>query len=529
MRAVRKLRLLVRSLVASSRVEAELDEELRYHLDRQIDLYRAEGMSYEDARFRALREFGGVDQRKEECRDARGLGLVETVAQDVRYAWRTLRRTPGFALLGILVMALGIGANTAIFTLLDQVLLRPLPVAHPDELVRLRWDGEFNGLVMSDDSHSYPFFRDIREHASVFSGVMCRFRVPLSVGRRDRTELVDGELVSGNYFDVLGVGPAVGRTFTDADNRVPGGHPLAVLSYDYWVTRFDADPGVVGQPLTIAGLPFTIVGVSQRGFDGVELGYSPKIRVPIAMKVQLTQGFFAEFFNLENRRAFWMQVFARLKPGVGREQAQASLQPLFKSILRQEMSAPGFENASARVKADFLRSTLALDPGGQGRSSLREDYDMPLRVLMAMVALMLLLACANLANLILERALARRKEIAVRLALGARPAHIVRQVLAESLLVSLAGAAAGVALATIIGEWLVAFVPNESVSSGAALAFDGSPNLRVLGFTLAVSVATGLLFGIAPALAARRTNLTSAMGREGRGVTGPHVRLRQAL
>ena len=206
-----------------------------------------------------------------------------------------------------------------------------------------------------------------------------------------------------------------------------------------------------------------------------------------------------------------------------------SLQPLFRSILRQEISGPGFEHTSARVKTDFLRSTLAVDPGSQGRSSVREDYATPLRVLMAMVGLILLLACANLANLILERALSRRKEIAVRLALGARPGHIFRQVLAESLLVSVAGAAAGLLLAVFVGEWLVAFVPNESLAPGTSLVFDASPNPRVLGFTLALSVATGLLFGILPAFAARQTGLASAIGSEGRGVTGRHMRLRQGL
>ena len=334
------------------------------------------GCRPDEARFRALREFGGVDQRKEECRDARGLGIAETVTQDMRYAWRTLRRTPGFALLGVLVMALGIGANTR-----DLHAARSSAAAAvarrriPERLVRLRWAGEFNAL---GDVRRQPAPIPSIETSAIgprCSAACCRrFRVPLSVGRRDRTELVDGELVSGNYFDVLGVGPAAGRVFNDRRRS------RARLSSDCRPQlrlldrlRSTRDPAVVGQPLTIAGLPFTIVGVSQRGFDGVELGYSPKIRVPMAMKVQLTQGFFAEFFNLENRRAFWTQAFARARaPGIDREQAQASLQPLFHSILERTMSrGPGFEQATAaRVKNDFLRSTLALDPGSQGRSSL---------------------------------------------------------------------------------------------------------------------------------------------------------------
>ncbi len=257
--------------------------------------------------------------------------------QEIRYALRQLRQSPGFTAAAVVSLALGIGANTAIFTLLDQLLLRDLPVPHPEQIVRLVWEGEHSSVSIGADSLSYPAYRDFRDGNQVFSGVLCRFRLPLSVASPGQTDLVDGELVSGNYFDVLGKSAALGRVFNPQDDRVPGGHPLAVLSYAYWNSRFHRDPNIAGRGITIDGLPLTIIGVAEKGFDGVELGYVPRIWIPVAMKSQMTQGYFSEFFNLENRRAFWLQVFGRLRPGVTPEQAQASLQPLFRSMLDVEL------------------------------------------------------------------------------------------------------------------------------------------------------------------------------------------------
>jgi putative ABC transport system permease protein len=247
-----------------------------------------------------------------------------TLWHDVRDAVRQLRRSPGFTAAAVLSLALGIGANTAIFTLLDQVLLRPLPVARPEQLVMLDWDGPKVGITMSDHSISYPACRDLRDRNTVFSDILCRYPLPLSVGAdahvgaggQNGTALIAGELVSGNYFDVLGVRPAVGRLFTPDDNRVPGGHPIAVLSYDYWVAQFNGDPSIVGRTLMVDGVPLTVIGVSQRGFDGVELGSSPKVRIPLMMKAQMTQGFFSQSVTIENRRVYWVHPIARLKPGI---------------------------------------------------------------------------------------------------------------------------------------------------------------------------------------------------------------------
>jgi predicted permease len=447
-----------------------------------------------------------------------------TIWQDLRYAVRQLCRSPGFTAAAVLSLALGIGANTAIFTFLDQVLLRPLPVQHPEQLALLSWgDGPTYGVNIGGDALSYPMYRDFRDGNKVFSDVMCRFRVTLSVGYRGQTERVDGELVSGNYFDLLGVGAALGRTFTPQDDRVPGGHPLTVLSYQYWVDRFHMDRGVLGQSIIVDGVPLTVIGVSQKGFDGVQLGISPKIRIPVAMKAQMTQGYFSDYFNLENRRAYWVNVFGRLKPGVTLRQAQASLQPMFHSILEMEVREKGFETASARTKQNFVRSTLDVLNGSQGRSSLT-DYETPLRVLMAIVGVVLLIACANVANLLLARAAGRRREIAVRLAVGASSWHVARQALAESSLLAFAGGASGLLLAMWMDQWLLGFIPAES-----PINLVTTPDLRILSFTLAVCLITGLLFGLAPALASRRVDLAPALKEDARTVAGGKRRFRRIL
>ena len=445
--------------------------------------------------------------------------------QHIRLASRQLRKSPGFTLAAIVSLALGIGANTAIFTLLDQVLLRPLPVSHPEQLVLLNWHGPHYAVNISGDSLSYPAYRDFRDRNQAFNGVICRFPVPLSLAYPGRTERLDGELVSGNYFDVLGVGAAAGRVFIPQDDRVPGGHPLAVLSFAYWNTRFHRDPKVVGTTITVDGLPLTIIGIAQGGFDGVEPGYSPRIWIPIAMKTQMTQGYFADYFNLENRRAFWLQVFARLRPGVSLQQAQASLQPLFQSILQTELQGKGFETSSAHDRKEFLKSSLQVLPASQGRASLREEYETPLRILMGIVAAVLIIACANVANLLLERAAGRRREIAVRMALGARIGHIVRQSLTESVLLAVLGGAAGLLLAVWTDAALVSFLSTGETPLGLAT----SPDLRILAFTLAVCLATGFLFGLAPVFAARRVDVASALKENARSVTAAHGWFRRAL
>ncbi|PYV07949.1 MAG: multidrug ABC transporter substrate-binding protein, partial [Acidobacteria bacterium] len=408
---------------------------------------------------------------------------------------------------------------------LDQILLRLLPVKNPDELVLLTWRGSHYGSNTGGNALSYPMYKDFRDRNQVFSGLMCRYGLELNLGYGGSTERVAGELVSGNYFEVLGVTPALGRTITPDDDRIPGGHPEAVLSYDFWVNRFGADPGILGKTLTIDGHGFTVIGVSQEGFDGIELGFSPKIRMPVAMKKDLTPGLWAELYNLENRRARWVNVFGRLKPGVTAARAKASLQPLFHSILEMEVKEKEFARATPYTKEQFLRSWMDVLLASRGRSFLRQQAAAPLRVLMAIVALVLVIACANVANLLVARAASRQKEVALRLAIGAGRGAIVRQLLAESLLLSLVGGAAGLALAVWADRSLIAAIP----AGEERLNISSTPDLRIFGFALAVSVLTGLIFGLAPALSASRIDLATALKEQAGTASGGPLRLRKVL
>jgi len=443
--------------------------------------------------------------------------------QDLRYALRALRKSPLFAWVAVLSLALGIGANTAIFTLIDQLLLQQLPVPHPEQLVLLTARGQHYGSNSGPNAISYLMYTDFRDHNQVFSGMFCRYGSTLSVSFEGRTELVSGEEVSGNYFPVLGVGAALGRVLNASDDLYQGAHPLAVLSYGYWKTRFGADPNIVGKKIVVNGYPLTVIGVSQAGFDGVQPGFSPQIRVPITMHDSLPKSPFPE---LSNRRRRFLQVFGRMKPGVTLEAAKAGLQPIFHQTLRMEVQMPAFAKASAYTKQQFLAMWMDTLPGSKGRSYLRDQFSKPLLALMGVVALVLLIACSNVANLLIARASARQKEIAVRLALGAGRGRLIRQLLQESLLLSIVGGAAGLWLAVGMDRALIAFLPSSTNS----LALTSAPDWRVLLFTLAISVATGAIFGMVPAWQATRPQLASTLkDQAGAVVGGTSVGLRKSL
>jgi predicted permease len=448
---------------------------------------------------------------------------MAAVLQDLRFAVRTLRKSPLFTSIAVFSLALGIGANTAIFSLVDQLILQLLPVEHPEQLVLLTRHGMNYGSNTGSNAISYPLYQDFRDKNQVFSGMFCKFAMTFSLGYEGRTELISGELVSGNYFPVLGVGAALGRVFTASDDLYQGGHPLAVLSYGFWKTRFNADPHVIGKRITLNGYPLTIVGVSRPGFDGVEVGYSPQVRIPMMMKKQLTPG---TSYDLNDRRGSFTQAFGRLKPGVTLQQAKAGLQPLYHQILEMEVKAPAFSRATEFTRRQFLRGWMDVLPASKGRSGLRSQFANPLWALMGITGLVLLIACSNVANLLIARATSRQKEVAVRLAIGAGRGRLIGQLLEESLLLSLTGGVAGLGLAVLMDKALVGFVPVGVLP----LAVSTTPDARVLAFTLLVSVATGIVFGLVPALQATRPELAGTLKDQAGSVAGgTSVGLRKAL
>jgi predicted permease len=425
---------------------------------------------------------------------------------DLRFALRAIRRSPLFTSVAILSLALGIGANTAIFTLMDQLMLRELPIKHPEQLVVLYQKGAHNGSNMGRWMHSYPIYRDFQQKAAPFSEVLCRRLLSTSVSVDNQTERVDAEMVSGNYFTMLGVKPAIGRLFnSQEDDRVYMGHPVVALSYEYWTNRFNRNPNVVGKKILVNNYPMTIVGVSAAGFSGLDPAVSPAIRVPILMKPALLPEW--DWVKVEDRRTRWVQVFARLKPGYTAKSARAPMQVLFHQIREYEATLPAAKDWSPYQRARFLEGTINIDPAATGYSDLRNSFSKALIVLMCMVGLVLLIACANVANLLIARAFARQKEIAVRLSIGASRGQLIRQLLVESLVLSFAGGAAGVVLAVAMTRGLLALVPSE----GSPLLIRAEPDVRILLFTLGLTFLTGLFFGLVPALRASRPDLWTTL------------------
>ena len=430
--------------------------------------------------------------------------------RDVKYAFRVFRKYPGFTTIVVLTLALGIGANTAIFSLMDQVMLRALPVRDPGELVLLDGPGPFRGRTFNDQTFSYPTYKDFRDRTEVFSGVIARFPMAMTIVWNGESERASGELVTGNYFEVLGVRPALGRVFNAADDRTPGAHQVAVLSYGFWARRFGSSPAVLNQTITVNGHPLTIVGVSAQGFNGLQVGGNTDVMVPMMMKAQMTP----TWNDLDNRRSRWVNVLARLKPGIAAEQAEVQMNVVYNQVKEQEIAE--YSNVSESFRKRFLEKHLEVLPGGRGLSDLRSQFSNALVVLMWMVGVVLLIACANVANLLLARTTSRQKEISLRLALGASRATIVRQQLVESSVLAAAGAAVGVMLAVWTGSFLLAALPGSA--SGRSLS--SAPDLRVLAFALGLAAATSLVFGIAPAIQATRHAAAAALKDEAGSVAG---------
>ncbi|HJY35311.1 MAG TPA: ABC transporter permease [Vicinamibacterales bacterium] len=446
---------------------------------------------------------------------------MHDLLSDARLALCGWRRAPGFTAIAIASIALGIGANTAIFTLVDQVLLRVLPVKAPHQLVQVTLDGNHYGNNWGDLSElSYPWYAALGDQP-VFDGVFGRFGYKINVGSAGHTEEARGEIVTGTYFPVLGVRPALGRLLSPDDDRQRLGHPVAVLSHAYWTSRFGADPSVVNRSILVNGQPYTVVGVAQPGFEGIELGRATDIFVPIAMKKQITPG----WDGLDERLWRWVRVFGRLKPGESMASAQAGLAAWTAAQVTTDLATTGFANAGASVRKEYERNRVVLEPAAQGHSNFRRELTTPLLVLMSIAAGVLVIACANVANLLLARAAGRQREMAMRLAIGASRAQLVRQLLIESLLLAGAGGLAGL-LISLAGAPLVL---GMLVPPDAPMPVSTLPDFRILGFAFVVSTLTGVVFGLAPAFQSTSLEVTSALKAESGSVLGGRARLRKAL
>ncbi len=451
---------------------------------------------------------------------------MHTLLQDVRYGLRMLAKNPGFTLIAILTLALGIGANTAIFSLLNQVLLLRLPVRHPEELVVLKSPGPMHGHVWSDgdasEIFSYPLYKGLAKNTTVFDGVIARYQFSASIASHGQTDRGSGELVTGNYFQVLGVQPAFGRVLSPADEDVQGAHPVLVLSHAYWERHFGSDAGVLNQTILVNNTEMTIVGVSQAGFSGIQVGQMPDIFVPMTMKGQMTP----IRNGLDDWNDSFLAVLARRKPGVSLERAQAGINADYPGLLEQQALTLKLR-AGGKDEKEFLGKKIVLAPGAQGRTTAQRDSGPALMALFAMVALVLLIACTNVANLLLAKAATRQREFAIRSALGATPGRMMRQLLVESFLCALGGGVLGL----ILGSWIMNILTQAVVSEAGVQGITARVDGTVLGFAAAATVLSALLFGLIPAWRATRTGVSQMMKDQGSTTSaGPgHVRFRKFL
>ena len=522
MRWLRKIPLRLRSLFRGGAVDQELTEQMRFHLERQIAENLAAGMSPQEARRAARLDFGGVEQVKERCRDTRRVRPFEDLISDLRFAGRMLRRSPAFTAVAVLTLALGIGANTAIFQLLDAVRLRTVPVKDPQGLAlvqladRTGWRGS---QATWYPALTNPIWERFRDSQDAFSGALAWANNGFDLSPGGEARLAQGLFVSGDFFRVLGVQPLMGRLFTAGDDRRGCGLPGAVISYQFWQRELGGNGSVVGSKLTLNYHPVEVIGVTPAGFFGLEIGSSYDVAVPICSQAVL----WSEGNWLDAGTVWWLTVMGRLKPAGTLEQANAQLRVSSRGIFQATLP-PNYPAANVK---DYLKFKLEAVPAGSGVSWLRSRYGDPLLLLLVTAGLVLLIACANLANLLLARATIRGHEIAVRLAIGASRGRLIRQLMTESLLLAAAGAALGLLLSGTLSRFLVAMLGTE----GNPLFLDLDPDPRMLTFTAGLASLTCLLFGLMPALRATRISPGDAMKTSSRSLTASRelFGLRQAL
>jgi len=527
------MRMRLRGLLSREEMECDLDDELRFHLEKEIEQRCSEGMSKEEARMAALRSFGGVEQIKEQARDIRRARLLEDMWQDLRYAVRMMRKAPAFTSVAVLSLALGIGANTALFSMLDSVLLKTLPVKEPERLVLFQWqagrDFRTSGVsgygssgwvpegMRGSSSFQPRVFELLREQDGPLSDIFAFANMwELSALIDGQAEMIDGQIVSGGYFAGLGVPAALGRTITESDDNASAA-PVAVLTHRYWKERFNSDPSVIGKQISLNKTSFTIIGVTPPAFTGtLQVSTRPAIVVPLAFEPILAGE--RTMMGREGRPpVWWLHLMGRLKPGATIEQARESLNAPFQALALELMPPPRRENEPAQLEPKDYPSLLAIS-GSRGMMEQRWLYSSTIYMLFGVVGLVLLVACANVANLLLARAALRGSEITLRLAVGAGRGRLIRQLLTESVLLSAMGGAAGLCFA-LWGKDALALIGD---SGGSILPADIEYGIswRVLGFTIAISLLTGIMFGLAPAWRATRLDLTTALKESTRSLSG---------
>jgi putative ABC transport system permease protein len=449
---------------------------------------------------------------------------MSALFQDLRYALRGLRRSPAFAAAAIATLALGIGANAAIFALVDRVLIRALPVRDPGRLVLLRSPGPRQGQAWDDGdgaaSFSYPAYRELRDKNTVLSGLLATYPFDASVAAGGRTERAAGDLVSGNYFAVLGVGPAAGRTLAASDDTAPGAHPVAVLSYGYWTRRFGGSSAVIGEAISVNGTPLTVVGVAAPRFEGVQAGRRPDVFVPMTMKAAMTP----RWDGLDDDRNYWVQLIGRMRPGVTPSEAAAALTAVYRPTL--QIVLPRNTGWNDQQKKEFLARRIELRRGAGGRAVLRDSLGTPLLALMGMVGVVLLIACTNLAGLLAARGISRQREYGIRVALGASPGRLVRQSLVECLAFSALGGALGLALSAWTLHGMLALFPPDADLRTVSASID----LRVVFFAAALALVAGVLFGAGPAFRVSRLDPFRVLrGQRGASAGREAISLRTGL